>query len=85
MTRAEILDKVSGTLVEMFELDPKIVTREAHLTTDLGLDSIDAIDMAARIQEFTGKRVPEDDLVRVRTVGDVADLVERMTAQPQGG
>ena len=58
---------------------------EARLIEDLDLDSIDAVDMAARIQELTGKRVAEDDLVRMRTVGDVVDVIEKMTAASQAG
>ena len=85
MTQADIFDKVSATLVEMFNLDPRTVTSEARLVEDLDLDSIDAVDMAARIQEMTGKRVAEDDLVRLRTVGDVVDVIEKMTTPSQTG
>ena len=85
MNQPEIFDKVSATMIEMFHLDPRTVTLEARLIEDLDLDSIDAVDMAARIQELTGKRVAEDDLVRMRTVGDVVDVIEKMTASAQAG
>ena len=78
MNRAEILDEISGTLVEMFQLDPKIVTLEARLVEDLDLDSIDAVDMAAKVQELTGQRLAEDDLRGLRTVEDLVVVVERM-------
>ena len=78
MNRAEILDEISRTLVEMFELDPKIVTPEARLVEDLDLDSIDAVDMAAKLQELTGKRLAEEDLRGMRTLEDVVDIAERM-------
>lgn len=77
MTRADILDNVSRTLVEMFELDSKSVTMEARLVEDLDLDSIDAIDLAAKMQEFTGRRLTEDELRKIRTVADVVDFLER--------
>ena len=78
MNRAEILDEISRTLVEMFELDPNIVTPEARLVEDLDLDSIDAVDMAAKLQELTGKRLAEEDLRGMRTLEDVVDIAERM-------
>ncbi len=78
MNRAEILHNISGTLVKMFQLDPKIVTPEARLVEDLDLDSIDAVDMAAKMQEMTGKRLTEADLQGLRTVEDVVGVVERM-------
>lgn len=80
MKREEILQKITASLVEMFELDPSKVTPDARLFEDLDLDSIDAIDMAVRMQELTGRRVEESELRRVRTVGDVVDVVESLLA-----
>ena len=76
MTRPEILEHVKKTLVELFQLDPAAIKPEARLGEDLDLDSIDAIDMAVKVQELTGKRVEEQALRKVRTVGDIVDLVE---------
>ncbi len=76
MTRDEVFKQVAEALVESFELDPAIVTLEAHLIDDLDLDSIDAIDMAVKLQEMTGRRVEEEALKSVRTVADVVDLME---------
>ena len=81
MTQGKTFKKVSQTLVEMFQLNPETVTMEATLFEDLDLDSIDAIDMAAEIQKFTGRRLEEDDLRRLRTVGDVVMLIDRMAAE----
>ena len=78
MTRDDVFEKVSRTLTEMFELDPKIVTMDARLIEDLDLDSIDAIDMAAKMQELTGRRLGEDQLRGIRTVGDVVTVVDGM-------
>ena len=87
MTQAEILTKVSETFVEMFELDPDTVTAEARLVEDLDLDSIDAIDLAAKVHEMTGKRLEEEHLRRIRTVRDVVEIVEEMIGEtpPRGG
>ena len=78
MSQADILARVSETFVEMFELDPKLVTADARLVEDLDLDSIDAIDLAAKVHEMTGKRLQEDDLRRIQTVRDVVEIVEEM-------
>jgi acyl carrier protein len=76
VTRDEILVRVSELLVSSFEVDPKLITPQALLFQELGLDSIDAIDMVVRLQEWTGRRVPEETLRQVRTVDDVVSLVE---------
>lgn len=75
MTRDEIFAEMSRTLVDRFEVDPDAVRLDARLYEDLELDSIDAIDMAAKIKDMTGRRVEERELRRIRTVRDLVDLV----------
>lgn len=74
-SQEEILEQIRSLLGEMFDVDPKKVTMESHLVTDLDLDSIDAIDMVVKLQDMTGKRVEEDLLRKLRTIGDVVNLV----------
>lgn len=64
-------------MCEMFELSEQAVHPDAELQRDLGLDSIDAVDLAVKFQELTGRKVPLTDLIRIRTVSDVVDLVEK--------
>jgi acyl carrier protein len=78
MTRDEIFAQVTRQMAEMFEIDPGTIKADALLRENLDLDSIDAIDLAVKIEEFTGKRVDENALRTVRTVNDVVDLVERI-------
>lgn len=71
MTDEEILNRLREILEENFEIDPERVTPEAHLYNDLDLDSIDAVDLAIKLQELTGKRIKPEEFKTVRTVGDV--------------
>ena len=80
MSEAEILERIRAIFKENFAIEPERVTPEAHLFEDLDLDSIDAIDLAVKIEELTGKRVDENSLRSVRTVQDVVDLVERIAS-----
>ena len=81
MNRDEIYARIRATLVEGFEVPEERVIMEARLIEDLELDSIDAIDMAVQIQEMTDVRVEEDELKKLRTVGDTVDLVESLLAR----
>jgi acyl carrier protein len=76
MTRDEILTRVRDILAETFEIDPERIKPEATLFADLDLDSIDAIDLVVKLQEWTGRRVPEETLRAVRTVDDVVSMIE---------
>jgi acyl carrier protein len=75
VTRQEVLERLRAELAEMFELDRDAITLEAHLKNDLGLDSIDAVDMAVKLQQLTGKKVPLKDMMTIRTVADVVEVV----------
>jgi acyl carrier protein len=78
LSRDEILAELKRELCALFELDPAQITLEARLNDDLDLDSIDAVDLAVRLQELTKKRIRPEQFKAVRTVKDVVDAVEEM-------
>ena len=67
-------------LTAEFEIEPELITLDADLFEDLDIDSIDAIDMLARLRELTGIALPADALKQVRTIGDVVALVDAQIA-----
>ena len=71
-------EMVRGVLIEEFELDPMSVRPEASLVDDLGIDSIDAVDLLVRLKEITGKQVPPDRFRTVRSVGDVVSVLDTL-------
>ena len=73
---SDTLTQLKAVLTEEFEIEADLIAPEAHLFDDLDIDSIDAIDMLARLRELTGKSLPADDLKSVRTVADVLALVD---------
>lgn len=77
-TKEAIHEKLRSVLAETFQLDPATITPESHLFTDLGLDSIDAVDLAIQLQQYTHKRMRAEDFKQVRTVQDVVDTLHRM-------
>lgn len=81
MTREDIFDQIVAFMVENLELEKASITMEARFQEDLGLDSIDAIDLAIALREMTGKQVEEKHLRELTKIADVVDLVERMRAE----
>ena len=71
-----VLAELTAVLADEFEIEPALVTPDADLFEDLDIDSIDAIDILARLRELTGKDLTADSLKNVRTVADVLALVE---------
>ncbi|XZG71021.1 acyl carrier protein [Chitinibacteraceae bacterium HSL-7] len=78
MEKAALYAWISDTLVNTFELDPADVGADARLNEDLGLDSIDAVDLIVKLQQHTGTRFAADQFKNVRTVGDVVDTVSAL-------
>ncbi|HEY3150242.1 MAG TPA: acyl carrier protein [Candidatus Binatia bacterium] len=74
-TKEEIYSRVVNILHEMFELDKTRITPEANLYSDLDIDSIDAVDLAVKLTQLTGKRLEPQVFKSVRTVQDVVDAL----------
>jgi acyl carrier protein len=84
MDQQTIYDKVTQTMADLFELDRARLTPEVKFE-DLGLTSIDAIDLIVELQSMTGRKVAEAGLREVRTIGDIVRLVEKHLATPEVG
>ena len=78
LSNEEIFVKLREVLATTFQLAPEAITLEAHLFTDLDLDSIDAVELAIQLQDLTGRRVKAEEFKNVRTVGDVVATVHQM-------
>jgi acyl carrier protein len=75
MTKEDIYPTLVDMLHEMFELDRSKITLDANLYSDLDIDSIDAVDLAVKLKELTGKRLQPEVFKSVRTVRDVVDAL----------
>lgn len=85
MERDEIQSRIIRMIAETFELDAEGITADSRLYEDLDLDSIDALDMVVKLQEFMNRRVSEGELRQLRTVGDVVSLVAEASAASVDG
>jgi acyl carrier protein len=84
MSHDEIFAHVRATIAELFEFDVEDVTPTSTIFQDLDLDSIDAIDLVAKLQQLTGQRIDEDTMRQVRTVDDLVRVLAKQLEQPAG-
>jgi len=70
-----IFEHVATTLSELFDLDRADIRLDSHLSDDLDIDSIDAIDLIVELKKFVGKKISPEDFKSVRTVGDIVNAV----------
>lgn len=76
MRREEIIQQVNAVLHEGFEVELDKLKPEAHLYMDLGIDSLDAIDMLVFLEEKVGRPVDGTLFKNVRKVSDIYDVME---------
>ena len=81
MSKDQIYTWMVDVLHEMFELDKSKITPQANLYTHLDIDSIDAVDLAVKLKQLTGKRLQPEIFKTVRTVQDVVDALAALLAE----
>lgn len=81
MNRDELYAWVVDLLAEMFELDKTSLTPESNLYADLDIDSIDAVDLAVKLKQLTGKRLQPDVFKTIRTIGDVVNALDALAEE----
>ncbi len=74
-SKEQVLQEVQGMMSELFELDVTRVVPQARLVDDLELDSLDAIDLAVRVEELTGLAFDEARIRKLRTVADLVTAI----------
>ena len=70
---------VTETLATEFELDKATLTPEARLREDLGLDSLDGVDLIVALEKALGVQIPEEVARQMRTVGDIHAYIQKAT------
>ena len=75
-----ILEQITEILAETFDLSPDVVTPDARLEADLGINSLELAELALRCDEEFEVEIDDEDIHRLITVGDVANYIEEKTA-----
>ena len=79
MQQTEIETAFAELLESTMGIHPAQIGRDLHLEK-LGLDSLSKIDLAVAAEDRFGIPIPDEDLERFVTVGDLLDYVHRATA-----
>lgn len=77
MTRQEIEQQVNRFFIEKLEFEESAITPDADLKENLGMTSIDAVEMRLHIYKHLGFQPQKKDMMNIRTVRDVYDYIEQ--------
>jgi acyl carrier protein len=75
VSKSHIAEVLAKYLQDLFDLPTEKVILTARLSEDLDLDSIDAVDLVVKLQEYTGRKISPSEFKSVRTIGDVVDKI----------
>jgi acyl carrier protein len=84
MNEQEIIDITNKVFEESFEIEKDRLKPEAHIFTDLGLDSLDIVDLVAALQKSFGVNIRSEEKVRdIRTLKDIYEFISAIKKEGQ--
>lgn len=73
----ELFDKLKKIIAETASVDEDSITRETSFKDDLGLDSLDLMEIVMACEEYLGTTIEDEDLQGIETVGDAIDAFSK--------
>ena len=70
-------DKIKAMLVDEFDIKESDITPESDLSQDLGINSVELMDLAMRCEEEFDIQFPDDDIHKFVTVNDIVSFIEK--------
>lgn len=71
-----VFEQVKESLAEILSKDVDMIDMDTKLVDDLGVDSIDSVELIMAVEEVYDITVPEEDGMAMKTVGDVVEYIE---------
>jgi acyl carrier protein len=82
MLEQEIIDKTNEVFEEFFEIEREQLQPGAQIFTDLGLDSLDIVDLIVALQNKFGIKIRgEEDVRNIRTLQDIYGFIASVKAR----
>lgn len=79
MIDQEIINKINKVFEESFEIEKERLVPTAHIFTDLGLDSLDIVDLVVALQNAFGLKIRNEEKVRdIRTLEDIYQFISSL-------
>ena len=76
MERKEIEEKVKAFLIDELEVEEEKIAPEALLKEDLGIDSLDFVDIVVIVERTFGFKIKPEEMAGVKTLSDFCDYIE---------
>lgn len=71
-----VLVTVKQIISEQLGIDPNGITTTSNIQYDLGIDSMDMVDLMMALEDEFDVEIPEDQVKYIKTIGDIVKFVE---------
>lgn len=71
-----MFEEIKNILAAQLGVDVEQITEESDIEEDLGADSLDVVELLATLEEEHGIYIADEDVLAMRTVGDVLAYIE---------
>ena len=75
----DTFEKIRALLAEQLDIDPAKITMESDIMSDFEADSLDIVDMVMTLEDEFGIEVPDEEVEKLHTVGDVVRFIDANT------
>jgi acyl carrier protein len=76
MKREDIENKINSFLIEEFEIEGSKISPSALLKNDLGLESLDFVDIAVIVQKEFGLTLKGEEMTAIHSLKNLYDYIE---------
>lgn len=76
MSRKEIEEKVRAFLINEFEIDEDKIFDDAKLKEDMGIDSLDFVDIVVIVEKNFGFKIKKEEIAEMTTLRQFCDYIE---------
>lgn len=76
MERKEIEEKVKAFLIDELEVDEDKIAPDALLKEDIGIDSLDFVDIVVIVERTFGFKIKPEEMAGVKTLSDFCDYIQ---------
>ena len=73
-----MFEQFKNILIDDMGVDPELITMEAELKNDLGINSLDLADLVFQCEDKFGVTIEDDELSKFITVKDVVDFLSTL-------
>lgn len=70
------LEKVQKIIAEQFEVAADSISADTNIVDDLGIDSLDVVELIISVEDEFGLEIPDEDATELTTVGKIVEYIE---------